>query len=85
MNNYMYTILMVGGYVLSLTNKEKTICEMVSVGMSNQEISQQLQRSIHTINTHIKNIFQKNKISNRTQLCYLYSKYYNDRHASSKQ
>ncbi|EFN8484375.1 helix-turn-helix transcriptional regulator, partial [Escherichia coli] len=32
---------------------------MVSVGMTNQEISQQLQRSIHTINTHIKNIFQK--------------------------
>ncbi|EDO1767221.1 helix-turn-helix transcriptional regulator [Escherichia coli] len=70
--------------MLSLTNKEKTICEMVSVGMTNQEISQQLQRSIHTINTHIKNIFQKNKISNRTQLCYLFSKYNNERHASLK-
>ncbi|EFN7774497.1 hypothetical protein EGX51_24240, partial [Escherichia coli] len=32
---------MLGGCVLSLTNKEKTICEMVSVGMTNQEISQQ--------------------------------------------
>ncbi|ENT7907908.1 helix-turn-helix transcriptional regulator [Salmonella enterica] len=74
-----------GGCVLSLTNKEKTICEMLSVGMTNQEISQQLQRSIHTINTHIKNIFQKNKINNRTQLCYLYSKYSNERYASSKQ
>ncbi|EFN7310783.1 LuxR family transcriptional regulator, partial [Escherichia coli] len=57
---------------------------MVSVGMTNQEISQQLQRSIHTINTHIKNIFQKNKISNRTQLCYLFSKYNNERHTSLK-
>ncbi|EHI7423314.1 helix-turn-helix transcriptional regulator [Salmonella enterica] len=71
--------------MLSLTNKEKTICEMLSVGMTNQEISQQLQRSIHTINTHIKNIFQKNKINNRTQLCYLYSKYRNEKYASSKQ
>lgn len=61
--------------MLNLTSKEKTICEMVSVGMTNQEISKQLQRSIHTVNTHIKNIYQKNKINNRTQLCYLFSKF----------
>ncbi|EDV2568433.1 TPA: response regulator transcription factor [Salmonella enterica] len=57
--------------MLLLTKKEKMICNMILSGMTNQEIGFCLHRSIHTINSHVKNIYRKNKIKNRSQLCYI--------------
>ncbi|ENG6257033.1 helix-turn-helix domain-containing protein [Yersinia enterocolitica] len=58
--------------MMSLTKKEKTICEMILNGMTNREISKYLHRSPHTINSHLKNIYRKNKLKNRAQLCYTF-------------
>ena len=41
------------------TSKEKEILQLVVEGKTTKEISEILNKSIHTINTHRKNIFQK--------------------------
>lgn len=41
------------------TNKEKQILKLVVEGNTSKEISEILNKSIHTINSHRKNIFQK--------------------------
>lgn len=42
-----------------LSTKEKEILKLVVEGKTTKEISETLHKSIHTINTHRKNIFQK--------------------------
>lgn len=55
--------------MLKLTKKERFICQMILSGDTNKEISNKTHRSVHTINTHIKNVYRHNNIKNRTQLC----------------
>jgi len=43
----------------SLTKREKTIIAMIANGKSSREMAEELFISIHTINTHRKNIINK--------------------------
>lgn len=55
------------GYA-KLTQREKEILHLVSVGMSNQEIADALFISDHTVKVHISNILKKLQLNNRTKL-----------------
>jgi len=50
-----------------LTNRESEILQLLSVGKSNQEISEALSISERTVKFHINNIFTKLGVSDRTQ------------------
>jgi DNA-binding CsgD family transcriptional regulator len=52
----------------ALTQREKEILHLVSVGMSNQEISKNLFISEQTVKVHVSNILKKLQMKNRTQL-----------------
>lgn len=54
-----------------LTNREREILGMVSRGMSNVEISQELYISKHTVRKHLENVFAKLNVNNRTQAALL--------------
>lgn len=51
-----------------LTTREREIAHFVSIGMSNQQIANQLQISEHTVKAHISNILKKLNLNNRTQM-----------------
>jgi len=53
-----------------LTSREIEILELMIKGLSNQEIAQALFVSIHTVKTHMQNIFKKMNVKNRTSLSY---------------
>ncbi len=50
-----------------LSFREKEILALVSTGMSNMDISEKLLISIHTVKTHLYNIFKKIDVPNRLQ------------------
>ncbi len=52
----------------SISCREHQVLLMAAKGMSNQQISEQLFISVNTVKAHIKNIFGKLNVSNRTQL-----------------
>ncbi|PRY87629.1 response regulator transcription factor [Mongoliibacter ruber] len=51
-----------------LTEREMDVIEQLELGLSNQEIANQLFVSENTIKTHLKNIFIKTEAQNRTDL-----------------
>lgn len=51
-----------------LTAKEREIVEMVCEGASNKLIARQLNISLSTVKTHLRNIFAKTEVINRTEL-----------------
>ncbi|MNE56886.1 Transcriptional regulatory protein DegU [compost metagenome] len=51
-----------------LTTREKEILSLVAEGLSNRDISNQLNISEHTTKNHLKNILQKLHLENRVQL-----------------
>jgi two-component system, NarL family, nitrate/nitrite response regulator NarL len=51
-----------------LTERERQIAKLVSVGLSNKEIGQQLNLTAGTVKVHLHNIYQKLEINNRTTL-----------------
>tara|TARA_B100000686_G_C16684919_1_gene914150 strand:- start:355 stop:975 length:621 start_codon:yes stop_codon:yes gene_type:complete len=55
------------------TGKEKQICELVKRGFTNEEIQFTLKIAKGTVNTHLKNIYKKAEVNNRSSLIsYLY-------------
>ena len=50
-----------------LTQREKQIIQLVATGASNTEVARELNVSMHTVKTHIYNLFRKIKVSNRVQ------------------
>lgn len=50
-----------------LTQKEKEVLSMLAKGGTNQEIAEKLYLKETTVKVHLKNIFKKLKVSNRTQ------------------
>ena len=54
--------------ISKLTKRELEIARLVSTGMTNQQIADQLFLSEHTVKLHISNILRKLDLSNRTQL-----------------
>lgn len=53
--------------LLRLNLRERDILELLSKGLSNQEISQKLILSVGTIKWHTSNIYGKLGVRNRTQ------------------
>jgi two-component system nitrate/nitrite response regulator NarL len=57
---------------MNLTPQEAKIAALVAQGMSNKEIAETLDLAQGTIKVHIRNIFRKLRISNRTTLAVLH-------------
>jgi DNA-binding CsgD family transcriptional regulator len=57
----------------SLTPTEKIIIKYISSGQSDKEISRMRSRSINTTRSHIKSIYQKMNVDNRTKAAMIYS------------
>lgn len=51
-----------------LSERELQIVELVTVGLTNQEIAEKLDISKRTVDNHISNILTKTKTSNRVEL-----------------
>jgi DNA-binding CsgD family transcriptional regulator len=52
----------------SLTPNELIICRLVAEGLTNREVGRRLYISPHTVNTHLRHIFQKLSVSTRAEL-----------------
>jgi len=50
-----------------LTRREKQILRLTATGATNTEIAEQLSVSMHTVKTHIYNLFKKINVTNRIQ------------------
>lgn len=53
--------------IVDLTNREKEIMNLLSLGASNNEIATELVVSENTVKTHLHNVFKKIKVRNRLQ------------------
>jgi DNA-binding NarL/FixJ family response regulator len=53
---------------LELSNREREIIELIIKGLSSQEISERLFISINTVNTHRRNLLEKNNFKNTKEL-----------------
>ncbi len=51
-----------------LTDRERSICSLISCGYNNTEISGQLDISEQTVKTHLRNIYLKTDIHDRANL-----------------
>jgi DNA-binding CsgD family transcriptional regulator len=54
-----------------LSAREEIIAQYAGVGLSNKEIAEKLRISPFTVQNHLKNIFEKTGLKNRTQLANL--------------
>lgn len=50
-----------------LTKREVQILQLTATGATNTEIAEQLNVSMHTVKTHIYNLFKKIGVANRMQ------------------
>jgi DNA-binding CsgD family transcriptional regulator len=44
------------------------VSELVAEGLTNREVARRLHISPHTVNTHLRHVFQKLAVSTRTEL-----------------
>lgn len=51
----------------NLTAREKETLKLISEGLSNKDIAEELVLSLHTVKNHVKSIIQKLSVSDRTQ------------------
>lgn len=52
---------------LGLSNREQEVLELMSQGLTNQEIASRLYVSLNTVKTHSSNLFRKLEVERRTQ------------------
>ena len=52
----------------SLTETERDVSMLVADGLTNREVARRLHISPHTVNTHLRHVFQKLSVSNRAGL-----------------
>jgi ATP/maltotriose-dependent transcriptional regulator MalT len=52
----------------TLSGRETEVCLLVSQGLSNEKISHELNITTHTVKTHLRNIYSKSGLNNRTNL-----------------
>jgi DNA-binding CsgD family transcriptional regulator len=55
----------------SLTDSELTVVNLIARGVTNRDVAEQLQLSLHTVKTHVHNAFAKLDINTRAQLTQL--------------
>ncbi len=53
--------------IVPLTEQEKVILRLIVAGLSNEDIGRALSITVNTVKTHIRHIFQKLGVSDRTQ------------------
>ncbi len=53
--------------ITPLTEQEKVILRLIVAGLSNEDIGRTLSITVNTVKTHIRHIFQKLGVSDRTQ------------------
>lgn len=58
-----------------LTQREKEILELIAIGNNSRKISDELCISIHTVKTHIYNVYNKINVNNRLQATLWAAKY----------
>lgn len=58
-----------------LSPREMQVLKLISKSMTNEEIADKLFLSPRTIKTHLRNIFAKAEIRNRTEAALLYTRY----------
>lgn len=56
-----------GNSLQSVSLREKEILRLVAVGKSNKQIAEEFEISLHTVKTHIYNIYKKIDVPNRLQ------------------
>ena len=52
----------------SLTTTERDVSQLVAEGLTNREVAKRLHVSPHTVNTHLRHVFEKLSVSNRAEL-----------------
>ena len=52
---------------VELTSREQYILNLVSLGLSNQEIADDIEVSRYTVETHIRRLYRKLAVSGRTK------------------
>jgi NarL family two-component system response regulator LiaR len=55
-------------YNTGLTEREMEVLKLITAGLSNKEIAQDLDLSINTVKTHVRNVIQKLAVEDRTQV-----------------
>ena len=58
----------------TLTQREGEVLALVSQGQQNKEIALLLSIAVHTVEQHLKHIYQKLRIGNRTEAAVLHWK-----------
>jgi len=56
----------------TLTARERRLVELLAVGLSNKTLARELDVSLNTVKFHLRNIFEKLSVANRTQVVALY-------------
>jgi DNA-binding NarL/FixJ family response regulator len=55
----------------TLTKREKTVLNLLTLGYTNCEIARTLGISTHTVKAHVQHILNKFKVQNRTRLAFI--------------
>ena len=55
-------------YNQNLSPRENEITNLLTKGLSNKEIANELSISVHTVKAHLEDIFDKMNVKNRVQL-----------------
>ncbi|MEW4923359.1 response regulator transcription factor [Algibacter sp. 2305UL17-15] len=63
------------GKWLNISNREKDVINLLSIGLTQKEIADQLHISNRTVETHIKNLTNKMEAKNTPHLVSIYTKY----------
>jgi len=62
----------------SLTSRELEILEILSQGHSNRTIASKFEISTNTVKFHLKNLYEKVQVDNRTQAVAFYNKLFRE-------
>ncbi|MFA7176487.1 MAG: LuxR C-terminal-related transcriptional regulator, partial [Smithellaceae bacterium] len=61
-----------------ISHREMEVLELVSESLTNEEIAHRLFLSNKTVKTHVRNIFEKTGVRNRTEAALLFTRYHQD-------
>jgi DNA-binding CsgD family transcriptional regulator len=67
-----------------LTDSERSVAELVGRGLSNKETGRRLFLSRHTVDYHLRRVFQKLGVSSRVELARLLGEHYDSLSGTSK-
>jgi DNA-binding NarL/FixJ family response regulator len=56
-----------GTEACALSRRELDVLRMISQGLNNRQIAEATQRSLHTVDAHVKNIYRKLAVKSRAR------------------